>query len=1386
MGGGFTWPHGSSKESYGPELNGTVGIELGCSSEGRLVGKDGKKLSVEHLVLLNYVGYKQSVMSLGENQSTFINHMHETVCCFGAFCNCQWYGALVSHFEACCNANCHVCVSVRNTFPADRLNQGSRKRGDTLLRSSNGGEFGWHIVERCEYSPAPSKRVRLGPVSLRGGISRILAPSMDQAQNLQSFPSLFTNSDVIEENAHILSRQAQGPGTIREIQNKVADFPGWVPTRKNVVPEEIIFSGSQDVVDPMKSSRATNFAADHFKFTHERLSALPQDPTYNNQDKKIGRSFNIRADAANYSCGLNSESVDGLLEEVIDFSSQGVVDPTKSTKVATNFAVNPLSLSSETLLTLPQQLIYNANQDVDLPCWSNTGAEVANCSCGLSLASRHDPSEEQSGHRKVLPLQSTSESVPTLSQDFSSVLNLCLGNRNSVTTRLPDYQDAIDPVQGSRVATNFAADPLGFTSGRLPTLPQELICHSEQVMDLAPSSSVGAEFMNYSCRLSSERLPILSEEESSGHEEEDFAVVPLRSTSESVFSLSQDLSIDAIINMCLESSNNISAELPDYYYGLDTGSLTKLSEEQIIGHKPEDFTSSTKIAPVVEDCSSGLSSERLSTVSIEPDLCNKLEDIAVNLRILHESCPSSFQEHIFDDKPQMDFARNVADASCGLNSKCLPIQSEEHINGQKSEELQVDANTCPCSRKMQNDYTAVAFQEEVRVKPEHQKLKGVSLIEFCTLEQIKEHISTCKQRNNQVGPFSGKDENMLETSSCSLCSKNNFFFAPSPIYCLSCGARIRLNKCYYCVNEEDCTKYCFCASCYKLFKENITICGLSISKAKLVKKKNDELDEESWVQCDKCKRWQHQICALYNHILDMEGQADYICPECHLEEREAGKCSFNQMDGFGAKHLSRTMLSDHIEQRVLRCLNQERDKIASAAEKDHDEVPAAEDLTVRVVSSVDQLLKVDSMFLEIYGDQNYPPEFPYKSKKIEGVDVCLFGMYVQEFGSDCGYPNQRCVYISYLDSVKYFKAGTESVTGESFRTLVYHEILIGYLDYCKKRGFTTCHIWACPSSKGEDYIFNCHPETQKTPKPEKLRRWYQTMLKKASDEDIVVDITNIHDHFFVRNGDCNFKVTAARLPHFYGKAEKMIRKFGQESQKVHKKMDKSVTKRILKSLGHTNSSSNTIKDIMLMQELGQAILPLREAFIIVHLQFVCTNCHEAILSGKRWSCGLCVKIQLCERCHKAGLNESGESKHTIEHGDKHVLSEFMVDDVPLDTYDKDKTIENELFDNRLAFLTFCQQNHYQFDSLRRAKHSTMMILYHLHNPLSLPKKGDCRIFEVNTGVGQAGQSKVCGKIDVSPQCFLRRGSADHVHDLTQVLPMADKGIETKEARSGQG
>lgn len=53
--------------------------------------------------------------------------------------------------------------------------------------------------------------------------------------------------------------------------------------------------------------------------------------------------------------------------------------------------------------------------------------------------------------------------------------------------------------------------------------------------------------------------------------------------------------------------------------------------------------------------------------------------------------------------------------------------------------------------------------------------------------------------------------------------------------------------------------------------------------------------------------------------------------------------------------------------------------------------------------------------------------------------------------------------------------------------------------------YVTGHIWACPPSEGDDYIFHCHPPDQKIPKPKRLQEWYRKMLDRALGERIIHD-----------------------------------------------------------------------------------------------------------------------------------------------------------------------------------------------------------------------------------------------------------------------------------------
>ncbi|CAN7117420.1 hypothetical protein BRARA_C03444 [Brassica rapa] len=661
------------------------------------------------------------------------------------------------------------------------------------------------------------------------------------------------------------------------------------------------------------------------------------------------------------------------------------------------------------------------------------------------------------------------------------------------------------------------------------------------------------------------------------------------------------------------------------------------------------------------------------------------------------------------------------------------------------------------------------------------KIKGVSLIELFTPEQVEEHIRGLRQWVGQSKTKAEKNKAMglsMSENSCQLCAVERLAFEPTPIYCTPCGARVKRNAMHYTVVVGESRHY-VCIPCYNETRANtVTVDGTPVPKARFEKKKNDEEVEESWVQCDKCQAWQHQICALFNGRRN-HGQAQYTCPNCYIQEVEQGERKpVSQSVILGAKSLPASNLSNHLEQRLLKKLKQERQERARVQGKSYDEVPGADSLVIRVVASVDKILEVKPRFLDIFREENYSPEFPYKSKaillfqKIEGVEVCLFGMYVQEFGTDSASPNQRRVYLSYLDSVKYFRPDVRTVSGEALRTFVYHEILIGYLDYCKKRGFSSCYIWACPPLKGEDYILYCHPEIQKTPKTDKLREWYLAMLRKAAKEKVVVECTNFYDHFFVQSGECRAKVTAARLPYFDGDywpgaAEDLIDQMSQEEdgKKSNRKVmpKKVISKRALKAVGHLDLSVNASKDLLLMHKLGEIILPMKEDFIMVHLQHCCKHCCTLMVSGHRWVCHQCKNFQICDKCHELEKNRVEKERHPVNQREKHVLYPIAIEDVPTEIKDSDDILESEFFDTRQAFLSLCQGNHYQYDTLRRAKHSSMMILYHLHNPTVPAFPTACAICQQELEPAQGWRCEVCPDYEVCSGCYSK--GINHPHSL---------------------
>ena len=85
-----------------------------------------------------------------------------------------------------------------------------------------------------------------------------------------------------------------------------------------------------------------------------------------------------------------------------------------------------------------------------------------------------------------------------------------------------------------------------------------------------------------------------------------------------------------------------------------------------------------------------------------------------------------------------------------------------------------------------------------------------------------------------------------------------------------------------------------------------------------------------------------------------------------------------------------------------------------------------------------------------------------------------------------------------------------------------------------------------------------------------------------------------------------------------------------------------------------------------------------------------------------------------------------------------------------------------------AFLSLCQGNHYQFDSMRRAKHSSMMVLYHLHNPDAPAFSCSCNACGMEIEPGQGFRCSVCQDFDMCTNC---KHTVGHQHQLI-VRPFA--------------
>ena len=446
-------------------------------------------------------------------------------------------------------------------------------------------------------------------------------------------------------------------------------------------------------------------------------------------------------------------------------------------------------------------------------------------------------------------------------------------------------------------------------------------------------------------------------------------------------------------------------------------------------------------------------------------------------------------------------------------------------------------------------------------------------------------------------------------------------------------------------------------------------------------------------------------------------------------------------------------MGDYIENRVNNFL------------KKKPEVKAGE-VTIRVLSSSDKYVDVKPGMKNRYVDTGeWPKNFPYRAKAlfawedIDGVDVCFFGMHVQEYGSESSPPNQRRVYLAYLDSVHFFRP-------KQLRTAVYHEILLGYLDYAKQLGYSMAHIWACPPSEGDDYIFHCHPPEQKIPKPKRLQDWYKKMLDKGLNEKVVVDYKDI----LKQANEDNFK-SPAELPYFEGDfwpnviekslKELEIEKFTQpnsnaaQSESDDVKVESSEDgSRAIKSEQESSTQDEAGSKKKQNANKKSSKKQSQRKNNVHNSRNKCgvNNQHSQAISNpaRAWEAELTNKIYQTMEKHREvffvirlhSLPDAAKLK-------------------PIN--DPDGSIECELMDGRDAFLTLAREKHYEFSSLRRAKWSSMCMLYELQTAQSNSFGFTCNVCK--TGITTRYHCTVCEDYDLCKNCYV---TENHSHRMEKL------------------
>ena len=127
--------------------------------------------------------------------------------------------------------------------------------------------------------------------------------------------------------------------------------------------------------------------------------------------------------------------------------------------------------------------------------------------------------------------------------------------------------------------------------------------------------------------------------------------------------------------------------------------------------------------------------------------------------------------------------------------------------------------------------------------------------------------------------------------------------------------------------------------------------GSQTKKSRLKFAKNDSLPEEVFLQCHDCKGRVHQICSLYN-CRSAKPNEIFRCPKCINVYKDMQGISSEAAPKSSAENLPKCIMSDFIQDGLLKSLDKAYEKTASETGVNIDHVEKAGGISVRVMSHV--------------------------------------------------------------------------------------------------------------------------------------------------------------------------------------------------------------------------------------------------------------------------------------------------------------------------------------------------------------------------------------------------------------------------------------------------